>query len=94
MKKRVLLIVFAMVLVAALSVGLTLAYLTSQDSVTNTFTVGQVNITMDEARAKGYVTGTEKSTEVFNLLRRSVERDPPPGRRHAGRRSGAVGVYF
>ena len=31
------------------------------------------NITMDEARAKGYVKGTEKADEVFNLLRRSVD---------------------
>ena len=54
MKKRVLLIVLAMVLVAALSVGLTLAYLTSHDEVVNTFTVGQVNITLDEAVVNQY----------------------------------------
>lgn len=31
------------------------------------------NITMDEARAKGYVKGTQKAEEVFNLLRRTVD---------------------
>ena len=31
------------------------------------------NITMDEARAKGYVKGNRKTEEVFNLLRRTVD---------------------
>lgn len=31
------------------------------------------NITMDEARALGYVKGNEKKEEVFNLLRRSID---------------------
>ena len=31
------------------------------------------NITMDEARAKGYVKGNQKAEEVFNLLRRTVD---------------------
>lgn len=31
------------------------------------------NITMDEARAKGYMKGHEKEEEVFNLLRRTVD---------------------
>ena len=31
------------------------------------------NITMEEARAKGYVKGTQKAEEVFNLLRRTVD---------------------
>lgn len=31
------------------------------------------NITMDEARAKGYIKGNEKKEEVFNLLRRTVD---------------------
>ena len=31
------------------------------------------NITMDEARAKGYMKGAKKEDEVFNLLRRSVD---------------------
>lgn len=31
------------------------------------------NITMDEARAKGYMKGAQKEEEVFNLLRRTVD---------------------
>ena len=48
MKKK-LMTVLALVLVIALSVAGTYAYLTSQASVKNTFTVGNVAITMDEA---------------------------------------------
>lgn len=50
MKKK-LMSVLAIVLVIAMSVAGTYAYLTSQDSVTNTFTVGNVAITLDEAEA-------------------------------------------
>ena len=49
MKKK-LMTVLALVLVIALSVAGTYAYLTSQDTVTNTFTVGNVAITLDEAK--------------------------------------------
>ena len=49
MKKKVLLVGLLVVLVAAVSVGLTVAYLTSADTVTNTFTVGDVKIALDEA---------------------------------------------
>ena len=54
-KKAMLLTVCALVLVAATVMG-TLAYLTSTDEVKNTFTVGKVAITMDEAKVdeKGY----------------------------------------
>lgn len=51
--KKTLTMVLAMVLVAAISVGATLAYLTSKDTVTNTFTVGNVAITMDETNVDG-----------------------------------------
>lgn len=48
--KKTLTIILAFVLVIAMSVAGTVAYLTSQDSVTNTFTVGKVAITLDEAK--------------------------------------------
>ena len=48
--KKTLTMVLALVLVAAISVGATLAYLTSTDKVVNTFTVGNVAITLDEAK--------------------------------------------
>jgi len=49
MKKALILSVCA-VLVAAASVLGTLAYLTSQDTIVNTFTVGQVSIVLDETK--------------------------------------------
>lgn len=48
--KALLLMLCAVLLVAASVLG-TMAYLTSQDSVTNTFTVGKVQIKLDEAKA-------------------------------------------
>ena len=50
MKKK-LTTVLAIVLVIAMSVVGTYAYLTSHDTVTNTFTVGNVQIKLDEAKA-------------------------------------------
>ena len=50
MKKK-LMTVLALVLVIAMSVAGTYAYLTSTDTVKNTFTVGNVAITLDEAKA-------------------------------------------
>lgn len=49
--RKILAMVMALALTAALAVGGTLAYLTSHDSVTNTFTVGNVQIKLDEAKA-------------------------------------------
>lgn len=48
-KVKVLLLSLCAVLLVAASVLGTLAYLTSQDTVVNTFTVGKVKITLDEA---------------------------------------------
>ena len=50
MKKK-LMTVLALVLVIAMSVAGTYAYLTSDDEVVNTFTVGDVKIKLDEAKA-------------------------------------------
>ena len=50
MKKK-LMTVLALVLVVAMSVAGTYAYLTSADKVVNTFTVGDVQIKLDEAKA-------------------------------------------
>ena len=56
MKKRgkVLALCLCAVLLVASSVFVTIAYLTSTDSVTNTFTVGKVAITLDEAKVNEY----------------------------------------
>lgn len=48
-KKKALLLSFCAVLLVAASVLGTMAFLTSQDSVLNTFTVGNVKINLDEA---------------------------------------------
>lgn len=49
MRKRFLGTVLSLALVSCISVMGTLAYLTDRDSVANTFTVGNVNIILDEA---------------------------------------------
>lgn len=54
MKKKLLIMSVAMVLVCAFAVGMTLAYLTSTDEVVNTFTVGNVQIKLDEADVDEY----------------------------------------
>lgn len=51
-KTKVLITILCAVLLVTASVLGTLAYLTSQDEVVNTFTVGKVNITLDEADVK------------------------------------------
>lgn len=50
-KSKVLLTLACAVLLVAASVMGTLAYLTATDTVTNTFTVGNVSIKLDEAKA-------------------------------------------
>lgn len=53
--RRALLLLASAVLLVSLSVGATLAYLTSTtDTVVNTFTVGKVGITLDEADVDEY----------------------------------------
>ena len=50
--RKVLIIALCAVLLVSISVMGTMAYLTSKDSVTNTFTVGKVAINLDEADVK------------------------------------------
>lgn len=52
--RRFLLPIACAVLLVCVSVGATLAYLTSSAVVTNTFTVGQVTITLDETKVDAY----------------------------------------
>ena len=53
--KKTLTVLVALVLVIAMSVAGTMAYLTSTtDTVTNSFTVGNVTITLDEAKVDVY----------------------------------------
>lgn len=48
--KKLLLAVCCAALLVCVSIGATVAYLTSKGTVTNTFTVGKVTITLDEAK--------------------------------------------
>lgn len=52
--KKILLAAVAVVLIVVISVSATFAYLTSQDVAQNTFTVGNIEITLDEARVDEY----------------------------------------
>lgn len=58
--RKILAMVMALALTAALAVGGTLAYLTSQDTVTNTFTVGNVAITLDEQDVDNSTDGKDR----------------------------------
>lgn len=68
--KKTLTVLLALVLVIAMSVAGTMAYLTSSATVTNTFTVGKVAITMDEAKVNEYGQKLNKNDAV------AVENDP------------------
>lgn len=80
-KKSLLLISCAILLVAASVLG-TMAYLTSQKSVTNTFTVGNVNIKLDEAKVNADGTEvtpasrTEEGNEYHLVPGHSYTKDP------------------
>lgn len=67
-----------MVLVALVSVGITLAYLTDTDSNTNTFTVGNVQITLDEKDVDDSTKNAERDkANAYHLLPgHSYEKDP------------------
>ena len=66
--KAILMVVCAMLLVAASVMG-TLAYLTSQASVTNTFSVGKVAIKLDEADVDEYGTILKDPDSMMPLPR-------------------------
>lgn len=71
--RKMLAMLLSMMLVAVVAIGGTYAYLTSKtDVVTNTFTVGNVNITLDEAKVTEYgdaVEGAARDTEnTYKLI--------------------------
>lgn len=78
-RKALILAACAIMLVCATIAG-TLAYLTSKDAVTNTFTVGNVSITLDEAPvdADGQETeGARVKTNDYKLLPgKEYDKDP------------------
>ena len=64
--KKVLALVLCAALLVAGSVAATLAYLKDDASVTNTFTIGNVTITMDEAKVDLYGVADEEADRVLS----------------------------
>ena len=69
--KKTLTVIIALVLVVVMSVAGTVAYLTSTKTVTNTFTVGKVEITLDETDVDVYGVkdgNTRVMTNTYRLI--------------------------
>lgn len=79
-KRKALLLSLCAVLLVVASVMGTMAYLTSTDSVENTFTVGKVNLTLDEAPVDTNgkaTTGARVKENSYNLLPgQEYDKDP------------------
>ena len=74
MKKKFLIVVMAMCLLAAFMIGGTLAWLTSTPaSITNTFTFGKVAITLTETNVDG---GSETANSYKLVPGQTLEKDP------------------
>ena len=80
MLRKLLLLTSSALLLVSLTVGVTLAYLTDTESVTNTFTVGNVGISLDEAPvdANGKkTTGDRVQENKYHLIPgASYDKDP------------------
>ena len=74
MKKRykTLLTLLSMLLIAVTSIFATMAYLTDSESVVNTFTVGNVNITLDEAKVNPKGETLDKDGQVTSVTEEIV----------------------
>ena len=62
-KRKILAIAMSLCIVAILAIGGTLAYFTDDEEATNTFTVGNVDITLTEPNWEG--TGSQDAPEVY-----------------------------
>lgn len=67
-KTKALLLSLCAILLVVTSVFGTMAYLTSQADVSNTFSVGKVNITMDETDVDNSTSGASRDTSNAYLL--------------------------
>lgn len=74
--KKIVAIILAMVLVAVAAVGATMAYLTDTKSVTNTFTMGDVKIKLDETDVKN-LTGDRVTTNAYDVYPGAVVTKDP-----------------
>ena len=80
-KMKALVLSLCAVLLVVTTVFVTMAYLTSQDSVTNTFTVGEISLTLDEKDTDNSKTdttteGRDKANEYHLLPSNTYEKDP------------------
>lgn len=77
-RNKILLLALCMAALIAVSVLGTMAYLTSTDTVTNTFTVGQVKITLDEKDTDDSTLNAERDkANAYHLLPgHEYEKDP------------------
>ena len=75
-KKSILMAAIAVMLVAVLVVGGTLAYFTDTKSATNTFTMGNVKITLDETDVKNPEGRTTKGNTYDVYPGQTVTKDP------------------
>ena len=79
--RKPLLLLFAVAMVVSVTVYATVAYLTDTEEVTNTFSVGKVDITLDEAKVDPN-TGwpgderTEEANEYLLVPGRTYTKDP------------------
>ena len=62
-KKKLVVVLAALVAVLTIAIGGTLAYFTADDEATNTFTVGNVDIDLTEPKWDGQ--GSEDAPEVY-----------------------------
>lgn len=78
MKKKILVACLCVALAVLTIAGTTLAYLTSQDKVTNTFTVGNVAITLDEKDVDDSTPNAERDKANAYILMpgKNYEKDP------------------
>ena len=81
--RKFLLMLYCGLLLMSLSVGVTVAYLTDTDSVKNTFTVGKVDITMDEnlvdtetGKIEPGITDRVTENEYKIVPGRTIDKDP------------------
>jgi len=71
--KKIMMFAVCAVLLVCISVGATLAYLTDTEAVTNTFTVGQVDISLAETPLPG---GSDKGNSYHLIPGQSYTKDP------------------
>jgi len=81
--KKMLMAVVAIVLIVVISVSATFAYLTADDEVVNTFTIGDIKIKLDEVKVNaetGKATDdprTEDGNENVKIIPgRTIDKDP------------------